>query len=68
MQEATISLDNIVFEKLLEYTQTKTAEEGIVKAVEEYIRYNQRQELLNCQGMIDIEDNWQQLRDLERPV
>lgn len=65
--KATISIDNSVVEQLQAYTQTKTAKESITKAIEEYIRYKQRQELLSCRGAIDIEDNWRQLRDQERP-
>ena len=65
--KTTISLDNSTLEQLQAYTQTKTAKESIAKAIEEYIRYKQRQELLNCRGSIEIEDNWQALRELERP-
>ncbi|MCX7093672.1 MAG: type II toxin-antitoxin system VapB family antitoxin [Methylobacter sp.] len=65
--KATISLDNAVLEQLLAYTKAKTAKESIAKAIEEYIRYQQRQELLNCRGSVEIDDNWQQLRELERP-
>lgn len=65
--KTTISLDSTVLEQLLTYTQAKTTKESIAKAIEEYIRFKQRQELLNCRGAVDIEDNWQQLRDLERP-
>lgn len=66
--QATITLDNTLLEQLLTYTQAKTAQESVMKAVEEYIRYQQRQELLGCRGSIEIEDNWQKLRDLERPA
>lgn len=65
--KTTISLDNAVLEQLQAYTQAKTTKESIAKAIEEYIRFKQRQELLNCRGAVDIEDNWQQLRDLEHP-
>ncbi len=65
--KATISLDNAVLDQLLAYTKAKTAKESIAKAIEEYIRYQQRQELLNCRGAVEIDDNWQQLRELERP-
>jgi hypothetical protein len=51
----------------LTYTQAKTTKESIAKAIEEYIRFKQRQELLNCRGAVDIEDNWRELRDLESP-
>lgn len=65
--KATISLDNAVLEQLLAYTQAKTTKESIAKAIEEYIRFKQRQELLSSRGSVEIENNWQQLRDLERP-
>ncbi len=65
--KTTISLDNAVLEQLLTYTQAKTTKESVAKAIEEYIRFKQRQELLNCRGAVDIEGNWQALRDLERP-
>ncbi|WP_367155442.1 type II toxin-antitoxin system VapB family antitoxin [Methylomonas sp. HYX-M1] len=48
--KTTISLDNSVLEQLLIYTQAKTTKESIAEAIEEYIRFKQRQELLNCQG------------------
>lgn len=48
------------------YTQAKTAKESIAKAIEEYIRYQQRQELLSSRGVVEIEGNWQKLRELER--
>ena len=64
--KANVSLDNGLVEQLLFYTQTKTAKDGILKALQEYIRYQQRQELLNCRGAFEIEDNWQALRDLEK--
>lgn len=65
--KATISLYNAVLKQLLAYTQANTAKESIAKAIEEYIRFKQRQELLNCRGSVVVENNWQQLRDLERP-
>ena len=65
--KTTISLDSTVLEQLLTYTQAKTTQESVAKAIEEYIRFKQRQELLNCRGAVDIEDNWRELRDLESP-
>lgn len=63
--KTSVSLDNKLVEQLLFYTQTKTPKESVLKALQEYIRYQQRQELLNCRGAIEIEDNWQTLRELE---
>jgi len=43
-----ISLDNTILEQLLAYTQAKTATESIKLAIDEYIRFKQRQELFSC--------------------
>jgi len=63
--KTTISLDNTVLDQLLTYTQTKTAKESVTKAIEEYIRFKQRQELLSCRGGVEIHDNSRALRDPE---
>lgn len=55
--KTTINLDNAVLEQLLTCTQAKTAKESIAKAIEEYIQFKQRQELLSCRGAVEIEDN-----------
>ena len=60
-----ISLDETALNNLLSSTHAKTIQEGIYQAIDEFIRYKQRQELLALRGSVDIEDNWQQLRDLE---
>ena len=55
--KAVISVDNTVVEQLLAYTQAKTAKESIILAIDEYIRFKQRQELPKCRSSVDIEDN-----------
>jgi hypothetical protein len=61
----TITLEDSIVETLLSYTQAKTQKEAIYQAIQEYIRYQQRQELLTLRGAVEIEDNWQHLRNLE---
>lgn len=65
MKTTTITLEDTIVETLLSYTQAKTQKEAIYQAIQEYIRYQQRQELLTLRGAVEIEDNWQQLRNLE---
>lgn len=65
MKTTTITLEDSIVETLLSYTQAKTQKEAIYQAIQEYIRYQQRQELLTLRGAVEIEDNWQQLRNLE---
>ena len=65
MKTTTITLEDSIVETLLSYTQAKTKKEAIYQAIQEYIRYQQRQELLTLRGAVEIEDNWQHLRHLE---
>lgn len=65
MTTTTITLEDSIVETLLSYTQAKTQKEAIYQAIQEYIRYQQRQELLTLRGAVEIEDNWQHLRNLE---
>jgi len=65
VKTTTITLEDTIVETLLSYTQAKTQKEAIYQAIQEYIRYQQRQELLTLRGAVEIEDNWQHLRHLE---
>ena len=65
VKTTTITLENSIVETLLSYNKTKTKKEAIYQAIQEYIRYQQRQELLTLRGAVEIEDNWQHLRHLE---
>jgi hypothetical protein len=65
VKTTTITLEDSIVETLLSYTQAKTQKEAIYQAIQEYIRYQQRQELLTLRGAVEIEDNWQHLRNLE---
>ncbi len=65
MITTTIRLEDSIVEELLSYTQAKTKKEAIHSAICEYIRSQQRQELLTLRGAVAIEDNWQHSRNLE---
>lgn len=56
--KTTISLENSVLEQLLTYTQSKAAKDSVSKAIDEYIRFKQRLELLSCLGGVEIDDHW----------
>lgn len=63
--KTTVMLDNNMMETLLAYTQATNSKEAIYQAIQEYINYKKRQELLALRGKITMDDNWQELRDLE---
>lgn len=48
------------------YTHPKNESETINKAIQAYLqKVTLQQELLALRGQVDIEDNWQALRELE---
>ncbi len=55
--KTTITIETPLLEDLLSYTQAKTNKEAIFQAIQEYIRYKQREELLSLRGKLEIEDN-----------
>lgn len=62
----TIHVDDDVFDDLVELTAAKTKTEAVRLALQEYIRLKRKEELLALRGQFDIEDNWEQLRALDR--
>jgi hypothetical protein len=48
------------------YTHSNNESEAIYKAIQIYLQQaKQQQDLLALRGQVDIEDNWQALRELD---
>ena len=61
----TITIDDDLLEDVMRFTQASSRVEAIRLALQEYIRQQCRQQVLGLRGKLDIEDNWQTLRELE---
>ena len=61
----TIDVDDALLENVMLLTHAESRAEAIRIALQEYIRLQRKQQVLALRGKLDIEDNWQALRDLE---
>lgn len=62
-----ISIDESLVEKVMHCTQAASDHEAVEIALREYLRQQRKQHLLALRGKLDIEDNWQSLREMEIP-
>ncbi len=61
----TMNVDDALLENVMLLTHAESRAEAIRIALQEYIRLQRKQQVLALRGKLDIEDNWQALRDLE---
>ncbi len=66
VMQTTVTIDDQQLKSLMRYTHADTEAEAIYKAIQTYLQQAKRQQdLLALRGQVDVEDNWQALRDLE---
>ncbi len=64
--QTTVNIDDQQLKNLMFYTHSNNESEAIYKAIQTYLKQaKQQQDLLALRGQVDIEDNWQALRQLE---
>lgn len=63
----TLTIDDDLLENVMLLTHAESRADGIRIALQEYIRLRRKQQVLDLRGKLDIDDNWQALRDLEIP-
>lgn len=61
----TITIDDKLAEDLMQSTQEKSITAAIKVALQDYLAGLRKQKLLALRGQVQIEDNWQQLRQLD---
>ena len=64
--QTTVTIDDQQLKKLMFYTHSNNEADAICKAIQAFLQQaKQRQNLLALRGQVDLEDNWQALRELE---
>lgn len=63
----TLNIDDNLLEDVVTRTGKKNRSEAVRYALQEYIKQTRKMELLSMRGTVEIEDNWQELRDMELP-
>jgi len=61
----TLNIDDCLFQDLLRLTAAKTKTEAVRTALKEYLRMKRKEKLLALRGKVDIDPDWQSLRNVE---
>lgn len=61
----TLNIDDWIFQDLLSLTAAKTKTEAVRTALTEYLRMKRKEKLLALRGKVDIDPDWQNLRQAE---
>ena len=64
----TLNIDDCLFDDLLNVTKAKTKTEAVRMALTEYLRMKRKEKVLAMRGKLDINDDWQELRQREITV
>ncbi len=66
--QTLINFDDNQLKSLMFYTHAENESDAVNKAIEYYLDWQKqkaKRDLLAMRGQVDIEDNWQTLRNLE---
>ncbi len=66
MMRTTISFDESTANMLISHTGKTNYAAAAKQAINEYLRIKSKQKLLQLRGSVDIEDNWAELRLMEK--
>ncbi|TXH70725.1 MAG: DUF2191 domain-containing protein [Thiothrix sp.] len=61
----TLTIDDEFANNLMQITGEKTYAAAIRRALEDYIKQARKEKLLALRGKVQVEDNWQALRQLD---
>jgi Arc/MetJ family transcription regulator len=61
----TINIDDTLYEKIQTLVDGSTKTEIINRALAEFVRLRAKDELLGLRGQLELEEDWQRLRDGE---
>ena len=62
----SLNIDDDVLPEVMKMTGQVNRSEAIRIALNDYLKRQRKNRLLALRGKVDIEDNWEQLRDLEK--
>ena len=61
----TLNIDESLLSDIQLQTGKKNRSEAVRFALQEYIKQTKKKQLLSLRGNVDIEDNWEELREME---
>lgn len=66
MMRTTLSIDDEIANQLMQATGEKNHSSAIRHALQAYLKQIRKEKLLALRGNVDIADNWQELRALDK--
>jgi len=66
MMKTTLSIDDDTANQLMRVTGEKSHPAAILHALNSYLKQVHKQKTLALRGQVDIADNWQTLRKMEK--
>ena len=61
----TINIKDEVIKQVIEYTGAKNMSQAVNEVLETFVREKRKQKLIGLKGKLQLEDNWQKLREME---
>ena len=61
----TINIKDELIKQVIEYTGAKNMSQAVNEVLETFVREKRKQKLFNLKGKLQLEDNWQKLREME---
>lgn len=61
----TLNIKDDVIKQVLELTGAKNKSQAVNQVLEAFVQEKRTQKLLNLKGKLNLEENWQKLREME---
>jgi Arc/MetJ family transcription regulator len=61
----TINIKDEVIKQVIEYTGAKNMSQAVNEVLETFVREKRKQKLFDLKGKLQLEENWQKLREME---
>lgn len=61
----TLNIDDNIMEKVVSYTGQKNRSEAVRQALSSFIKEQNKKQILELRGQVNIEDDWRRLRELD---
>ena len=62
----TLNIDDDMMNKVMSYTGQKNRSKAVRLALSSFIEAQKKKKLLALRGQVEIEDDWEKLRDLDK--
>ena len=65
IMRTTLNLDQDVIEQVMQLTGLKNKSQAVNRVLESFVYRQKKQNILKMKGKLDLENNWNELREME---